>query len=63
MHQMPKQDISREFCKFLKSDVSKKRFDDFVEERNSHALDIGVCFKNKDTNTVTFIAYQKNTIS
>jgi len=47
MHQMPKQDISKEFCKFLKGDLSEKRYNYFVKERNDKALDIGICFKNK----------------
>ena len=61
MHQMPKQDISRDFCKFITSDVGVKRFEDFVEERNSNALDIGVCFKNKNKETVNLFNFKKVT--
>jgi prickle len=54
MYQMPKQDISKEFCKFLKID-NEKRYKEFVEERNSKALEIGICFKNKSNEIVSFI--------
>lgn len=52
MQQMPKQDISKDFCKFLSGDLSQKRYISFLEERNLKALDIGVCFKNKSENIV-----------
>ena len=52
MHQMPKQDISREFCKFLTGDNTEKRYNKFIEDRNFKALDIGICYKNTFDDTV-----------
>ena len=50
---MPKQDISKNYCKFLKGGLNEKRYNAFVEERNDKALDIGICFKNKSEDIVT----------
>ncbi len=56
MYQMPKQDVSKEFCKFLKEEPShQKRYKDFIEERNSKALEIGICLKNKLPDTVNIL--------
>lgn len=43
---MPKQDISIDFCKFVTSDAALRKYNEFIEIRNSNALDIGICFKN-----------------
>ncbi len=59
---MPKQDISKEFCKFLKDDISEKRFDNFLKERNEKALDIGICYTNKSDNIVIKIFKYKHHI-
>ena len=46
MLQMPKQDISIDFCRFITGDIAKRKYNDYLENRNSKALDIGICQKN-----------------
>jgi prickle len=48
MFQIPKQDISANYCSFLANDLAIERYQQFINERNEHALDIGVCFVNED---------------
>ena len=52
MYQMPKQDISKDFCKFLSTDLAQRKYNDYLENRNSNALDIGICHKNIYSDTV-----------
>ena len=57
MHQMPKQDISIDFCKFVTSDAAIRKYNEFIEIRNSNALDIGICFKNLYNDLVNIYRY------
>lgn len=57
MHQMPRQDISKDFCKFLVGDASERRYKKFIEDRNFYALDIGICYKNKSHDTVILLNF------
>jgi hypothetical protein len=58
MYQMPRQDISKDFCKFLCGEASERRYTKFVEDRNFYALDIGICYKNESHDTVTIPAFR-----
>jgi hypothetical protein len=62
MHQMPKQDISIDFCKFVASDSAIRKYNEFIEIRNSNALDIGICFKNLYNDLVNILIYLFNLI-
>ena len=42
IRQLPKQDLSLEFCKMIGSSVEKKEYDIFRELRDSIAMDIGI---------------------
>jgi prickle len=52
MYQMPKQDISESYCKYLSGDLAKRRYKEFIKERNTKALDIGMCFANMNSELV-----------
>lgn len=42
IRQLPKQDLSLEYCKMIGSSVEKKEYDIFRELRDSIAMDIGI---------------------
>ena len=42
IRQLPKQDLSMEYCKMIHSSVEKKEYDIFRELRDSIAMDIGI---------------------
>lgn len=39
--QLPKQDLSEQYCRHLKSSGQKQGFDDFCKMRDAEAMDIG----------------------
>ena len=53
IRQLPKQDLSIEFCKMLRTDVEKKEYNIFRELRDSIAMDIGFA-KESPILTVSF---------
>lgn len=48
MYQMPKQDISAEYCHFLETDEAREQYELLIKHRNEHALDIGICLMNSE---------------
>jgi hypothetical protein len=55
MFQIPKQDVSRDYCQFLKNEDAVKHYQKFIEERNHKALGIGSCLNNSDDPNLVFI--------
>lgn len=54
MYQVPKQDISKEFCKYLGDIISMKKYQKYIDNRNNRALDVAICLKNTYKDLVNF---------
>ena len=51
--QLPRQDLSAECCRHLKTDSQRASFDEFCRSRNDDALDIGHVVANVPSSTVS----------
>jgi len=54
-NQMPKQDISIQFCHHVFGNRAFKNYRNFIDKRNTKSMDIGLCLKNNtNINLVIF---------
>jgi len=44
--QLPRHDLSADYCRHLKNDSQRASFDEFVRARNTDALDVGRVIAN-----------------
>ena len=59
-NQMPKQDISAQFCHHVLGNKAFKNYKSFIEKRNTKSMDIGLCLKNySNINLVIFLYFKK----
>ncbi len=60
-NQMPKQDISVQFCHHVFGNRALKNYKTFIENRNTKSMDVGLCVKNySNINLVIFIDLYEN---
>ncbi len=61
VQQIPRQDISPEFCQHLKEKSALDSFNSYIKKRNEKYLDIGICLKN--TKRILVYIFLSNQIS
>lgn len=62
-NQMPKQDISIQFCHHVLGNKAFKNYKKFIEKRNTKSMDVGLCLKNySNINLVIFVLFQNKNL-